>query len=425
MQDPEDIFKTRCKMALCLIVLLVTCSQGLIQYTLHGQEEVGEIINIAGRQRMYSQAIVKEAQFIYYARDIRTHNKHTEALQEVLDRWQTAHAVVVTYRVEEIFDANAQELDGMYAVLQTHHEAMQQAADSLRLARFRPGVTARPVIDTALSHLLAAEGPYLAQMEMIVGHYARAAKSEIRAIQQLGAGVLGITIVFLFFAGWFVSRPVKRTQGVLPLDLVAKGPQSLVNVADVTKPDVDVPEPKEDNTAYDGILAAVANAVLVSKPDGTVAWANDAYYAMTGYAPDEIVGVHVRNLYPEDSLNFDTLWAAVLAGEHWHGEITSGREDGTFYTREETITPILDVEGQLKHVVSIKNDVSNRKRQEVRVMHGQKMESVGQLAAGIAHEINTPMQYVGDNTQFLMDALQDVFETNNALQKVLTLAKEH
>ncbi|MEM8487640.1 MAG: ATP-binding protein, partial [Bacteroidota bacterium] len=39
--------------------------------------------------------------------------------------------------------------------------------------------------------------------------------------------------------------------------------------------------------------------------------------------------------------------------------------------------------------------------------------------------INTPMQYVGDNTQFLMDALQDVFETNNALQKVLTLAKEH
>ncbi len=53
-------------------------------------------------------------------------------------------------------------------------------------------------------------------------------------------------------------------------------------------------------------------------------------------------------------------------------------------------------------------DVTERNRMEVELRHGQKMQAVGELAAGIAHEINTPIQFVGDNVRFLHDSFADL-----------------
>jgi signal transduction histidine kinase len=64
-----------------------------------------------------------------------------------------------------------------------------------------------------------------------------------------------------------------------------------------------------------------------------------------------------------------------------------------------------------------------RKRMEVQLRHAQKMESIGQLAAGIAHEINTPMQYIGDNTRFVKDAFADLNAVLQSQGELLQAAK--
>jgi len=59
--------------------------------------------------------------------------------------------------------------------------------------------------------------------------------------------------------------------------------------------------------------------------------------------------------------------------------------------------------GEVTGALTISADITERKRLESQLVHAQKLESIGQLAAGIAHEINTPAQYVGDNTRFVRD----------------------
>ena len=83
------------------------------------------------------------------------------------------------------------------------------------------------------------------------------------------------------------------------------------------------------------------------------------------------------------------------------------RKDGTVVWLATTITAI--EEGAVQVYDGMMIDVSEKKRLEVAdLLHAQKLEAVGSLAAGIAHEYDTPVQFVSDNTRFLEDSLASV-----------------
>ena len=98
---------------------------------------------------------------------------------------------------------------------------------------------------------------------------------------------------------------------------------------------------------------------------------------------------------------------------------------------EVTTVPYCDADGEVIGSVHVVRDISHRKHEEKekeklqsQLLHAQKLESVGQLAAGIAHEINTPTQFIGTNIDFLDDACQDIIEFMETTQNIIKKAPD-
>jgi PAS domain S-box-containing protein len=118
--------------------------------------------------------------------------------------------------------------------------------------------------------------------------------------------------------------------------------------------------------------------------------------------------------------------------ESWGAEKVSRRCDqisfevqGETHLLGLTLNPVETSDENLTKTLVIGSDVTERSALEDQLRQAQKLESVGQLASGIAHEINTPTQYIGDNVRFLKDAFQNLEAVRTSYEKLLAAAKEN
>ena len=152
------------------------------------------------------------------------------------------------------------------------------------------------------------------------------------------------------------------------------------------------------------------SAVFIIDNERNALYFNSAFGALFGFVQDEASKAFLPF---GNEITGQDIYGAVLGGLSWQGEIEMIGRAGRRFPALLRATPVLDNDYDVIGAMFILNDVTASKYLEAQLLQAQNMKSIGQLAAGIAHEINTPMQYVGDNTRFLRDnfkALLDLIE---------------
>ncbi|MBE0599998.1 MAG: PAS domain S-box protein [Burkholderiaceae bacterium] len=144
---------------------------------------------------------------------------------------------------------------------------------------------------------------------------------------------------------------------------------------------------------------------------GSIVSINDAFSQLFGIDRERTIGRHCQEILEDIHLEGQVA-DRIFRGECFahvesHGRRQNGEEIhlALWQTRLEPFAGTN--EGEVFFLVTM-TDVSWQRRIERELRQAQKLEAVGQLAAGIAHEINTPTQYVGDNVEFLASAVQDL-----------------
>jgi two-component system, cell cycle sensor histidine kinase and response regulator CckA len=121
-----------------------------------------------------------------------------------------------------------------------------------------------------------------------------------------------------------------------------------------------------------------------------------------------------------DSAFYAGLWADLVAGRVWHGEITNRRKDGSLYQEDLSITPVLGPSGEIAHYVAIKRDISERQALEAQLRQAQKMEAVGRLAGGVAHDFNNLLGVIQGYGELLLKQVERGQPQREKLEQILT-----
>lgn len=167
---------------------------------------------------------------------------------------------------------------------------------------------------------------------------------------------------------------------------------------------------EEEQTRLTTAVEQTDDLIIITDIGGNIQYANPAFEKVTGYQLHEVIGCNPRVLKSgqHDSSHYEELWGEITAGRAWRGRFVNRKKDGSNYIAEVTISPIRDQQGELINYIGVQRDITHTMELEKHLRQAQKLEAMGTLAGGIAHEINTPAQFVTTNLDFLSDSLPDL-----------------
>jgi PAS domain S-box-containing protein len=174
----------------------------------------------------------------------------------------------------------------------------------------------------------------------------------------------------------------------------------------------------------DAALNAVANAIAITDQKGKIEWVNPAFEKLTGYAPFQAVGADISKLVRSGKQDVDfykKMWDTVLSGKAWHGQLVNRRKDGTLYDEDMTITPVSNDEET--HFIAIMEDLTERKTLEDELTQAQKLDVIGRLAGGVAHDYNNVLGVILGYGELIKNKLRDEESIRRQLDAIIAAAK--
>jgi len=187
-------------------------------------------------------------------------------------------------------------------------------------------------------------------------------------------------------------------------------PDSTRDIVCITCEDITgVQEDRRTARLTSNAFMAAANAIVICDTKGRVLKVNRAFTTFTGYTAKEVEGRSTKLLksgtHPDQF--YKDMWETITRGDVWQGEIVNKKKDGKLYTEDMTITPVYSEKGVIENYIAIKQDITDSKRLEDMYLRAQRLESVGTLSSGVAHDLNNVLSPIIMSADLILAQQED------------------
>ena len=352
--------------ALMTIAVVTIVSQLVIQGALDRRLEDSHVVNIAGRQRMYSQKITKLCLQVERGTD----GLHVrQQLERSLRLWMVNHeglrggallplgSELGTERVSELFV----EIDPFYEKVVSSVEIV--------MGELKKSEVDLVKIKAANEGLLEAELFFLQYMDDIVNEYDVVIRRKVEAQKRTEYVLMFITLGVLVAEVVFIFQPAARRIKSTINSLVQSENQASDTAVKLNSTNAELEEIIRQNR---DINFALVKATVMIRTDqyGNILYANDKYCSITKYKEHELTGkpLFFNNSGGEESVIYEHIRDKVKRVTVWQGEILDQAKDGANFWLDVTMIPIEDSAGELYQFLVVSSNITARKEAEDQLM---------------------------------------------------------
>ena len=168
---------------------------------------------------------------------------------------------------------------------------------------------------------------------------------------------------------------------------------------------------EEDFAKFFAVAENTVNPLEITNLEGKMIYINKAFVEASGYSKEELLGknpnIFGSGKHPKKF--WEKMWKTINSGKVWVGEVENKKKNGKPYFTQLLVSPILNSEGKVISFFGIHRDITEKKMLEKQLIHTQKMESIGTLAAGVAHEVGNPLASISALVQVVLRSTEDEF----------------